>query len=344
MKKVLLILLSIFLLSGCYDYNEIEDLVIISGILIDYDNNIFKLTTEIIVNDKETKVIKTEGESIEECLSKISKILNKDIFISHLKVLLLTDNIIINNIDYYDYFLRNTKSKMNFYVYYVSDKYKDEVLNIYKEEIIPIYIKDMTDYNNKLFSSSSSLSFLDLIYKNKEYGIEPLYPSISIKENNDEKVLYLDSLVAFKKDKKIVLNDDNGIYYNMLTNNLGKTIITIPCEDKEFTLIVNNSKTNFNYNYSFSINVKLDTRISSYKCNYDLDSPDTTSKLSKLTNDYIKKNVNNLLDISIKNNIDFIGIRNYIYKHTNKKIRSLKDININIKIDSSITSIGEMRK
>ena len=346
MKKII-ILLFIFLLSACYDYNEIEDLVIISGILIDYKDNEYKITSQIIENDKDTKVriIKTDGYSIEECINKISKILNKDVFISHLKVLLLTDNIIINKIDYSDYFLRNTKSKMNFYIYYVDDKYKDEILNIYKnDDISSIYLKDMTEYNNRLFSSSTPLSFLDLVYKNKEYGIDPIYPSISIKENNNEKVLYLDSLIGFKNNKKIVLNEKNGIYYNMLTNNMNKSVINIPCEDNDFTLIINNTKTQFNYNNSFDINIKLDTRISSYNCPYDLDKPSTTDKLSKLTNNYIKKNVNNLLEIIINNDLDFIGIRNYIYKYNNKKIKSLKDLDFNIEINTSITSIGEMRK
>ena len=69
MKK-LIILISIFLLTGCYDYIEIDDLAIISGIVLDYQNDKYNLTSQIIENDKETKIktITTEGNTIEECI------------------------------------------------------------------------------------------------------------------------------------------------------------------------------------------------------------------------------------------------------------------------------------
>ena len=112
-------LISIFLLSGCADYVEINDLAIISGIAIDYENDLYKLTAQLIENDKESKVIvlTTASSSIDEAMSEISKLSNKELFISHLKVLILSDRLIKENKDFYDYFLRSSKSKMNFYTY-----------------------------------------------------------------------------------------------------------------------------------------------------------------------------------------------------------------------------------
>ena len=117
MKKIILIIL-ILLTTGCKDYTEINDFAIINGIILDYNNNKYEMISELLINEKETKieVIKTTGKTIDQCLSKISKLSNKDIFISHLKTLILTENIINNKINIYDYFLRSSKSKMNFYV------------------------------------------------------------------------------------------------------------------------------------------------------------------------------------------------------------------------------------
>ena len=39
MKKILLIFFIPFILGGCYDYNQLNDLAIISGIGIDYENH-----------------------------------------------------------------------------------------------------------------------------------------------------------------------------------------------------------------------------------------------------------------------------------------------------------------
>ena len=131
MKKIIIMLISIFLLSGCADYVEINDLAIISGIAIDYENDLYKLTAQLIENDKESKVIvlTTASSSIDEAMSEISKLSNKELFISHLKVLILSDRLIKENKDFYDYFLRSSKSKMNFYTYIAS---KDEISSIFK--------------------------------------------------------------------------------------------------------------------------------------------------------------------------------------------------------------------
>ena len=249
MKKILLLLM-ILLLTGC-DYVEINDLVIISGMIIDYKDNKYEITSQIIENENKSivKVFTTKGESIEECLSELSKLSNKNLFMSHLKIIILTENIIKNKIDYQDYFLRDTKSKMNFYVYYIEGKYKDEILKLNETESSSFYIKDLMDFNNKIFSSSTPVSFLDLIYKQKEFGISEVYPNVTIKKNDDKDVLYLQNIVMFNdNNEKIILNDNESIFFNMLINKLNKTTLNIPCEENDFSITINNSNTKFKWN------------------------------------------------------------------------------------------------
>ena len=52
----------------------------------------------------------------------------------------------------------------------------------------------------------------------------------------------------------------------------------------------------------------------------------------------------NWIELCLNNGYDFLGIKNYIYKHDKKWDNELNKIDINIKTDSIITSIGEMRK
>ena len=341
MKKIIIIV-CIFLLTGCFDYVEINDLAIIGGLLIDYENNEYKITSQII--DNNINVYTTNGKSIDECLNKLSKLLNKDIFLSHLKVLLLTDNTIINNVDYIDYFLRETKSKMNFYVYYVNDNYKNEIFNIYKEEKVSLYLLDMTNINKETYSSSSTLTFLDLVYKKQEKDIDIIYPNIEIKNNNDKKILYLNNNVSFKNNNKIVFNDLDTIIFNLLTNNINNTILNIPCENDYFSIKLNSSNTTFKYKKNeFTINTKLNTKLNSYNCKYDLDKPNTTKILSNHVNSYVKENVYSLVNKCVNSNLDIIGIKNYIYKHHKKKV-NIDDLIFKTTINTTITSIGEMRK
>ncbi len=342
MKKIIILIPIILLMSGCFDYVEINDLVIISGMLIDYKNNEYEITSQLIENENKTniKVYTTKCNSIDECIFKLSKMSNKDIFISHLKALIITENVINNKENYYDYFLREPKSKMNFSVYYTESKYKDEIMNIYKEDNgSALYLKDLISFNNRIFSSSSPLTFLDLIYKIKEDGVDPIYPNLTIKENNNKKVLYLDNLISFKNGKNIMLNDTESITYNLLNNTLSKTVLDIPCDNKDFSIVLNNSNTKLSIdNNNLIIKTNIKSKISSYSCNYDLDDPKSIDKLSNITNKYIKNNISSLISKQDKNNIDFIGIKSYLNKHNKSNINSY-----DIKVNTVINSIGEIK-
>ena len=337
MKKIILLLLSILLLTGC-DYIEIEDLVIITGIIIDYKDNNYVLTSQVLENEDKTiiKNYTTTGNTIDEALYKLSKYSNKDIFISHMKVLLLTENTIKNNVNYYDYFIRNSKSKMNFYVYLINDEIKEKILD---QDNNSIYLKELTDLNSKVFSSSAKTTFLELIQNKYEYGITEIYPIVDIKEDK----LYLNKL-AYYNNEIYTLNDIESITYNMITNKIDKSSLDIPCNDKIFSITIDNVKTKYNYNNDFMINISFDSKIDEYTCDYDLNSNESINILTTQINENVEKNVLNLINISQKNNTDFIGFGNYIYKITHKKENNyLEKLNFKVKSNTTIISLGESR-
>ena len=52
MKKIIILLLSCFLFTGCYDYNELNNAAIVSGIAASYKNEKYNITFETIVTKK----------------------------------------------------------------------------------------------------------------------------------------------------------------------------------------------------------------------------------------------------------------------------------------------------
>ena len=193
MKKIIILFILILSLTGCKDYVEINDLAILTGIVIDYKDNMYEVTAQLIVNDKDSniEVFKTKSNSINEAIAELSKLSNKELFISHLKVLIVTDTVIKENIDFKDYFLRSSKSKMNFYVYVIDNEISDKVLNVYKEnDGSSIYLEKMMKFNQNIFSSSTPLKFSDYAYYTYEKGYNLIYPKIKIVKNNNKEVLY----------------------------------------------------------------------------------------------------------------------------------------------------------
>ena len=350
MKKILILLIMILFLTGCKDYIEINDLAILTGIVIDYTDNMYEITAQLIVNDKKsnTEVFTTKSSSINEAIAELSKLSNKEVFISHLKVLIVTDNIIKNNIDFKDYFLRSSKSIMNFYVYVINEDIKDKVLNIYKEnDGSSIYLEKMMKFNQNIFSSSTPLKFTEYAYYTLEKGYTNIYPKIDIVKNNDKEVLYLSNLTTFKDDKEFELSENESIFYNILTNKANKSSLTINCDENTFSIEIQDIKTKFKLNDNkIYINNKSKTKIVDYKCKYDLNKKETIEKLINLTNNYIEANINDLLKFIKKNDTDIIGIGNYIYKHKLKSYNKeyLSNINFEVKSNTNITSVGEIKR
>lgn len=355
MKKIIILFILILSLTGCKDYVEINDLAILTGIVIDYKDNIYEVTAQLIVNDKDSniEVFKTKSNSINEAIAELSKLSNKELFISHLKVLIVTDTIIKENIDFKDYFLRSSKSKMNFYVYVIDNEISDKVLNVYKEnDGSSIYLEKMMKFNQNIFSSSTPLKFSDYAYYTYEKGYNLIYPKIKIIKNNDKEVLYLSNLTAFKDSKEIELSENESIFYNIVSNKAIKTTVTIKCDDNNFSVELQDIKTKYKWkDNKFTISNKTNSKVIDYKCKYDLTKKESIEKLNELTSSYIKDNINNLLTFIKEKNEDVIGIGNYIYKHDKNYFKDENEWknylnNIEFKIDTktNITSIGEIKK
>lgn len=354
MKKITILLILILSLTGCKDYVEINDLAILTGIVIDYKDNMYEITAQLIVNDKDSniEVFKTKSNSINEAIAELSKLSNKELFISHLKVLIITDTVIKENINFKDYFLRSSKSKMNFYIYVVNSDISDKVLNVYKEnDGSSIYLEKMMKFNQNIFSSSTPLKFSEYAYYTYEKGYNLIYPKIKIIKNNDKEVLYLSNLTTFKNNKEIELSENESIFYNILTNKAKKTTITIKCDNDNFSVELQNIKTKYKWNNNiFEISNKTNSKIIDYKCKYDLTKKESIDKLNELTNKYIKDKINNLLIFIKDNNEDIIGIGNYIYKHNKNYFKNnswdnyLNNIEYKVSTKTNITSIGEIKQ
>ena len=98
MKKIIIIF--VLLLTGCYNYQDINDIAIINAISIYKNDNNFELSVEVINTNKNNKpntIYKTYGDNIDELFKNIDLIVPKNITYDHLKLVLI-------NKDMQDYF------------------------------------------------------------------------------------------------------------------------------------------------------------------------------------------------------------------------------------------------
>ena len=361
MKKIFIMILLLILSSGCFNYKEINNLAIIPTIGIEKKDNNYIVTAWIINTKKENsnKVItyKGKGKDIDGALKDIANMSSKELFLSHLKVLIISDDLIKNNItDVIDYFARNTQAKMNFYVITSTTNTPSEILNITPPlDTLPSNdIYNLLNISDKLKGNVNILTFENLIKQILEKGVNPVYTNISV-INNKKNInkIKVNNMVSFDKKNNItLLDEDESLGYNLINNNIKNPIITSKCknENNYFSIEIIKSKNKIKYkNNKIYMNFKIKGTISEINCNKDVNSIKTRKELNEITTREINKKINKTINKAKKSKNDFIGLGNILYKN-NRKINNdwdkekLNNLEIITKVDLQIIKEGKIEK
>ncbi|MBR5662427.1 MAG: hypothetical protein IKX00_02105 [Bacilli bacterium] len=152
MKKILLVLI-ILLLCGCYNYTEINNLVLVNGIFVDYQDGLYKLKFDA------DETVESTGLNLSDAFRNFEETISKKPFYAHTKVLIISKEIFINHLNgIIEYFLRNNDFRNNFYLI-VSDDIND---------VKSDYIKDIITNNNDVITSPLFKKILTNYLDNKE--------------------------------------------------------------------------------------------------------------------------------------------------------------------------------
>ena len=372
MKKFILILAFIFLLSGCYDYKELNDYSIVTGIAIDKNedkyevsvliSNSSKSSTETDSKESNVVVHTGKGTTLYSAFKDIGLVSPKEIYIGSFSVLIISQDIAregINNV--VDLFLRYPSSRKSFYIVISKDKAKD-VLKI----MTPLANFPSQNISNNLSSSTNLQGIIGKINFNKllsilvQNGVDPAINTIKVigneekgsKQSNLETTkpqtyVKLDNLAIFKNYKLVsIANRNESIGINFINGNVKETYLKLNYNDGYVVIDTNKIKTNIEAKLDnkpkVKINIKGEAKI--IECNGDINLEDykTVEKLQKLSNKKIKKIVNQGISLAKKNNTDIFGFGlifsknypKYFEKNKNNWDKIFKNLNIdtNIKI------------
>ena len=331
MKKIIIIIL-IFLLTGCYDYKELNDLAIITGISITKENNTYILTSEIITIDnqnKESKIYTGKGTTIYEAFNQINKDLSKKIYIDHLNILILDETITKNNLsNILDFFGRNSNSKETTYILISKNIELLTNPNI-SSQIILENLKE----NNKYLGISNLVTLNDLIDNYLNPNKEITIPSIEIINNQ----IKLSTLAIFKNNKFLTyISEEDSIIYNLLNNNINNTPMKIDYNNNQYiiTEIYNTNTIIKPKRNKLNIYIKGNASIKEiyYKCN--LNNPKTLKKIENNLNNKLTKRITTSINNIKKYNTNIYNFKDIYYKYYPHSDYSKIKINIipNIKI------------
>lgn len=369
MKKLLLLIPLLLLLSGCYNYRELNDLAIVSAISINKMDDKYDVTAQVVNPKKEQDTsssnepdfitYNSEGKSIQEAFRLIVKESPKKMYGAQMQILIIDENIAKENLkDILDFLARDPEIRKEFYILIGKSKDILEILTPL-DNISSQNIMDSLKANNKYMGYSNLITFNDLISNFQNDNIEIALPSIEIigNENKGDEEENLESTkseasvvlsnIGVFKDNKLVgyLTEKESLAYNFVMNNITNAIITTNYPNDKYIvngIIESSTKTEAKPKDN-KINIKIKGKAAISEVNYDIDltKEKNVKKLEKDLNEKIEKFIKkSIKDINNKYNSDIYGFEDLYYKSDAEYFKNIKDkwdseIFKNIKIDVS---------
>ena len=344
MKKILIIILTLLLCTGCFDYKEINDLAIINAIGVDYENDEYVITLEILNDqiDKDSSKITSYtkvgyGKNLTSAIENAADKLSKQLIFNHIKLMILSKSIIEEKFEnIIDLFLRNTYFRENFYVISATKNKPETLLNHTTNEA-PIASTAITDTLESIrYSSNTNVlkKFDEMVEEVITYGIDTCFSNITLKDNE----FIVDGMSIFNNySYKSNLSNEYVKIYNLLTDNFDRPTYTINYDNLSFTTAINNGKINTEIK-SGTINAtgNLMGRIIDNDPKFNIRDPKNLERIDNDFTNLLNKKISEFIKVLQDNNSDILGITRNYYKKTRTKDKDywLKlDIKSNIKFN-----------
>lgn len=349
--KIIILTLAVFILSGCFNYVEINNLVLVTGIGIDYKDDMYEVSFETLYQDKESSdssfekgtIRSGKGKTLGEAFDNVTLSVEKEPYFAHLKVLVISNEVAKNHLnEICDFFLRNNDIRNIFSVVIADESTPEEILNN-SDNYFPVAsekINSLLENNvysnyiskNKYFKNIAS----NYLSKNKNIALT----SIKIEEDN----LKLGDLIVFNSKKPVgKLDDKMSLVLSVLDNKKPSSLFTITYDDNEYiTLRIYKSKTKVSIEKNkFVINNDLMAEIVENSYNIDLDKKSNQNKIESDFSKLIDKEATDLINYLQSINSDILGINEkYYIKYRKRSNTYFKSSSFKVKTKVQINKKG----
>lgn len=368
MKKILLIII-LFLLTGCYDYKELNQIAIIGATSIDKKDNNYVVKIQVInpqnvkeaTSNNNTSFVVYEGisDNLQEAYRKITNYSPRFTYSDHMQVLFLSENILRDDFsEVMDFLMRNPSVRNDFYV--LIEQFGNDIIELTTpiSQISATSIKSSLENNSKHYGISQIVNFNDFATMYLNPNKEIVLPSIKLigdinlgqdmkntTESSDYVKYELSTLGVFKDNKLIgYLTNEEALAYNFIMNKIDTAIISYQCDtNKNVVVNIENSKTDIKVKKNkIKINVVSSGNLIEIGCDLEMDKK-TIKNIENSISEKIKNNLINSINNTIsKYNSDIYGFLDLYYKNDYKYYDKIKnnyyddifknlDISINVK-------------
>lgn len=341
MKKVILITL-LLLLTGCYDYNELTDLGIVSSMFIDYVDDTYKVDLEILdTNEKVTSpsyFISGTGNTFNNALNNLYTKTTKEIYLNHINAVIVSKRFAKDKMsELYDYFVRAPYIRKDSY-FFITETPSDFIGKVTKDNMaIGESLKNTLEYSYKdygYYMTSDFDTILSSYLNNKTYPLGEI--------SFIDKTIILGNTYLIKDNKlDIKIDKDAILLANLLNDNITSFTISKDNTFEIYKYNVSKKVANNTITLDFSFDVRL-KNIQTISINTNEEKKRVEKKISEFLSDVFKKSIEYSLtmddDIYNFNYCYYLKYPKKVKKDTFKSIKY--EINVKTKINEKGLLIG----
>ncbi|GAB6137130.1 Ger(x)C family spore germination protein [Halanaerobaculum tunisiense] len=368
--KILIIILLLNILTGCWDRRDIEDRVPVLAIGIDSikqedsevtKKNKVKVTIQAPIASKMeekggedvTWVVSSVGNSIAGAINNLQDKMNQQLFFGHLRVIVFNQQLAKEGLNKYLNYFRNLPEIRRLGWLLVSQNGAESVIKSKpKLEAIPaIYLMHMLN-NGSDIGKIPDLRLGDFFVQLSNPGQEPI--AVMIK-SNEEEIDYI-GLGIFEGDKFVgSLSEAETIYYQRIlgVNDKGNLIISDPTtEIDRLTIKIEEVTTNLkpelvDDNLTLHINTEVEARVTEQLSQSNLSREKIVREIeTRIENKMKQEMITIIKKTQNKFQADIWGIGEYVrayYPDYWDKIdwhQKYSEINLQVEVTAYIRQVG----
>ena len=349
MKRIKFLILLLPLLSGCYNYRELNELGITTAVSIDYKDNKFYVIAEVINPIKQQDAsssnnspfvnYNSSSSSLQDAFRKVVLESPRQLYAAQLEIIVLSEEVVNNHLEeVLEYFARDPESRteIKIIVAKTEDSTKAITLQTLLTSLSSSNIINSLDLQSKVLGMSYPVTLNELLNMYIDPYLEVVLPSMTLYGNyeiGDEKenittsspkaIVKIDGS-TITKDNKILgyLDLEESKILNLINGKLKETIIKMNYYDGYIIFEPNRIKVSRELdikNNIIKINISGYSKTKEIQSNIDLKDPKEVEKLNKALNMELEKKITDTFNsIREKYGTDVFGFQELYYR-TNYK-------------------------
>lgn len=349
MKRIKFLILLLPLLSGCYNYRELNELGITTAVSIDYKDNNFYVIAEVINPIKQQDAsssnnspfvnYNSSSSSLQDAFRKVVLESPRQLYAAQLEIIVLSEEVVNNHLEeVLEYFARDPESRteIKIIVAKTEDSTKAITLQTLLTSLSSSNIINSLDLQSKVLGMSYPVTLNELLNMYIDPYLEVVLPSMTLYGNyeiGDEKenittsspkaIVKIDGS-TITKDNKILgyLDLEESKILNLINGKLKETIIKMNYYDGYIIFEPNRIKVSRELdikNNIIKINISGYSKTKEIQSNIDLKDPKEVEKLNKALNMELEKKITDTFNsIREKYGTDVFGFQELYYR-TNYK-------------------------